>query len=105
MLAIRSERLLCFRHLGTSSGGGLPISDSEAVRRLSSIAGVAEEEEKGKASFGLAIDPPGCNGCGDVVRRSPQGGAAESYFVECGYCSVERLHSFGIVPSQTSGGE
>lgn len=80
MLSIYVEMLLCFRHLGMSSGC-LPISsDSEMVRRLFSITGtgMAKEEENGKASFRLCIDLPRCNVYRDVVCGSCNGGMVES---------------------------
>ena len=79
MLSIYIEMLLCFCHLGMSSGG-LPISsDSEAVWRLFSIAttGMAKEEENGKASFRLCVDLPRCNVCRDVVCGSSNEGMLE----------------------------
>jgi len=63
------------------SSGGLPInSDSEAVRRLFSVAsaGMAKEAAHGKASFGLCLDLARCNAYRDVVGGSSDGGMVES---------------------------
>lgn len=66
------EILLCFWHVGMSSGGLTISSDSETLRRLFGIAstGMAKEEENGKASFGIRVDLPRCSACRDMVCAS-----------------------------------